>query len=84
MVQPDGDRMGADRAPLARSSAGAKVVDVDLVLDDEAGAIRCCAFLDDAFEDGRGPVRTEDFVAREKCARLLHRFPTGDFGEELV
>ena len=76
--------MGADGAPLARRAAGAEVVDVDLVLDDEARAVRGGAFLDDTLEDRRRPVRTEHLIGREQGTGVLHRFPTGDFGEEFV
>ena len=84
MVEANRDRVGADRAPFARGAAGAEVVDADIIFDDETSAVRGGAFLNDPFQHRGRPVRTEDLVASEEGARMLHRFPTGDFGEELV
>ena len=81
-VQADGDRMGADGAPLTRRAAGTEIFQVDRVFDDQAGAISGRTLLDDALQDGRRPIRTEDFVRGQPSAGGLHGFPSGNFSEE--
>src|SRR5690242_3300216 len=81
-MQSDGDGVGANRTPFPRGSAAAEVLDVDRVLQHQTGAVRNRALLDDAFQNWRGPIGTEDVIGGEKAARLFHRLPAGDLGKK--
>jgi len=55
-MESHGDGMSAQGAPLSRGAAGAKIVDVDGILDHEAGAIAGVIGLDDAAQGGWSPI----------------------------
>ena len=82
MMQAHRDRVRADHPRIARGAARAHVLDVDRVLDDEAGAIRGRAFRHDTLEDGRRPVRAENFVRGQQRPRAFDRFPAGDLRQK--
>ncbi len=81
-VETDGDDVGADRPEFARLPAGAEVLDVEVGLDDEAGAVGVVAGLDDPLEEWGRPVRGQDLPGPEQEARMLHGFPSGGLLEE--
>ena len=81
-MEADGDGVGADGAELAGLAAGAEVVDVEVGADNEAGAVGGVAGLDDALEEGRGPVGRKDGAVGEKEASVLDGLPAGGLLEE--
>ena len=70
--------MRANGSPLASLPAGAKIFDVNGILDGKTGTITGGAFLDDAAKEGWFPAGAEDFIPLPGEAGLLDDVPAGD------
>ena len=81
-MKTDGDDVRADFAPLTGVAAGAEILDVDLVLDDERGAKMDIANANDAAQQGRRPRGTDDLALLAIGASHLHDVPARGIAEE--
>ena len=82
--EPHGDRVRTDLAGRARFPAAAKILDVDRVLDAQAGAVVLRTFAHVAREQRRLVFGFTDPPRLEQFARSLHRLPPSRGAEELL
>ena len=83
-MQPDGDRMGANQAALARDAAGAKIIRIGRAANNQPGAISGGPFLDRAVQFRRLPIGSQHAPRRHQPTRLFDSLPPRQPGQQRV